>query len=154
MKMTELLGSIQYVTDHHGKKKGVLLDLEVWQELVQLVEQKTTSDLVATIENNKIEKEQIEAKEVEHVEDTKREAAMLREEAAFRRLHPSLYNEYAGKYVAIYNEQLIDSDSDQVALYRRVRKQHPGEFIWIAPVNESPDEVLFFRSPRILNGYS
>ncbi len=140
MQIAELLDSVQYVTDHQGKKKGVLLDLEVWQGLVQLLEQKTTANGIP-----------IPAKE--EVEETEREAAIRREEAAFRKLHPSLYKQYAGEYVAVYNEQLIDSDSDQVALYRRVRKQHPGEFIWIAPVNENPDEVLVFRSPRLLNGH-
>jgi hypothetical protein len=67
-------------------------------------------------------------------------------------LHPTLYKQHAGQYVAIYNEQLIDSDQNQIALYRRVRQQHPGEFIWVGPVHETPDEVLIFRSPRLQNG--
>lgn len=138
MQIAELLDSAQYVTDNEGKKNGVLLELEVWQELVQLLEQETAANGSAIPEK-------------EEVEGTQREAAMLREEAAFRKLHPFLYKQYAGKYVAIYNEQLIDSDSDQVALYRRMRKQHPGQFIWIAPVKETLDKVLVFRSPRLLN---
>ncbi len=139
MQIAELLDSVQYVTDHDGNTKSVLLDLEIWQGLVQFLEQETTAD-----RTDKLEKEQMEG--------MTREAAMLREEAAFRKLHPSLYKQYAGEYVAIYNEQLIDSDSDQVDLYRRVRKQYPGKFIWIAPVKENPDEVFLFRSPRLLNG--
>ena len=146
MQIAELLDAVQYVTDQHGKKKGVLLDLDIWQELVQLLEQTTAVDHVAAVGTEKIEQEPIE--------DTHRAAAMHREETAFRKLHPSLYPHYAGKYVAIYNEQLIDSDADQVALYRRVRQQHPGEFVWIAPMQESPDEVLVFRSPRLLNGHT
>lgn len=81
-----------------------------------------------------------------------RDLAMQREEAAFRRLHPMLYKQYVGKYVAIYREKLIDSDADQVALYRRVRQQHPGEFVWVAPVHKTADEVLVFRSPRLQDG--
>lgn len=149
MQLAELLGSVQYVTDHQGKKQGVLLDLDIWQALIELVEQKTTADSMVIHEN-----EGVAPKEAKHLEATQREAAMLREEAAFRKLHPSLYKQYAGKYVAIYNEQLIDSDLDQVVLYRRVRQQYPGEFIWIAPVNKSPEGVLVFRSPRLLNGRS
>ncbi len=148
MQLAELLDSVQYVTDQQGKKKGVLLGLEAWQELVDLVEQKTAADPIVPHEQ-----EQVKANEAKRVADSTREAAMLREEAAFRRLHPSLYKQYAGEYVAIYEEQLIDSDSDQVALYRRVRQQHPGKFVWIAPVKESPDEALVFRSPRFLNGH-
>jgi hypothetical protein len=30
MQMTELLDSVQYITDQHGEKKGVLLDLSAW----------------------------------------------------------------------------------------------------------------------------
>lgn len=149
MQLAELMDSVQYITDHQGKKKGVLLDLDVWQGLIELVEQTTTAETVAPLD-----KEQPATDEIEHIADTAREAAMLREEIAFRRLHPSLYKEYAGEYVAIHNEQLIDHDLDQVLLYRRMRQQHPDEFVWIAPVKESPDEVLVFRSPRFLNGHA
>ncbi|MEZ4733207.1 MAG: hypothetical protein R3E79_39430 [Caldilineaceae bacterium] len=148
MQLAELMDSVQYITDRQGKKKGVLLDLDVWQGLIELVEQATDKTVVPP------DKEQAAIEEIERIADTAREAAMRSEEAAFRRLHPSLYKEYAGQYVAIHNEQLIDHDLDQVLLYRRMRQQHPGEFIWIAPVKESPDEVLVFRSPRFLNGHS
>ena len=131
MQMAELLDSVQYITDTGGKRKRVLLDLEVWQEVVQLLQQTTAADSDGT-------------SGTEIVADAKREAAMLREEAAFRRLHPSLYKQHPGKFVAIFHEQLIDSDADQSTLYRRVRQQYPGEFVWIAPVRENPDEVLVF----------
>lgn len=146
MQLTELLNSVQYVTDSDGQTKGVLLGVNEWRELVALVEQKTVPDHTIALKPEKIATKNVESNSV-----ATREAAMLREEAAFRRLHSSLYKTYAGKYVAIYNEQLIDSDSDQVALYRRTRQQHPNEFVWITPINESPNEVLVFRSPRLLN---
>ncbi|MEZ4712599.1 MAG: hypothetical protein R3A44_35755 [Caldilineaceae bacterium] len=149
MQLAELMDSVQYITDHQGKKKGVLLDLDVWQGLIELVAQTTTDETAASPDEA-----QAAIEEIEPIADTAREAAMLREEAAFRRLHPSLYKEYAGEYVAIHNEQLIDHDLDQVLLYRRMRQQHPGEFVWIAPVKESPDEILVFRSPRFLNGHA
>lgn len=138
MQLADLLNTVQYVTNSDGQTQGILLDLDAWQKLIELVEEKTATT-------------QVEPKEVGQVSGTTREAAMLREEAAFRRLHTSLYEEYAGQYVAIYNEQLVDSDSDQASLYLRMRKRYPQEFVWIAPVNESPDEVVFFRSPRLLN---
>lgn len=149
MQLTEVLESVQYVTDHQGQKKAVLLDLDAWQTLVELLEQNR-----ATSQTVKPEKETSAELDSQSGADAKRDAAMRREEAAFHRLHPSLYKKHAGEYVAIHNEQLIDSDSDQVALYRRTRQQYPGEFVWITPINESPDEVLVFRSPRILNGQS
>ena len=148
MQLAELMDSVQYITDHQGKKKGVLLDLDVWQGLIELVKQATDKTVTPP------GKEQASNQAIEHIADSAREAAMLREEAAFRRLHPSLYKEYAGEYVAIQNEQLIDHDLNQVLLYRRMRQQHPGEFVWIAPVKENPDEILSFRSPRFLNGHA
>jgi len=142
MQTTNLLDSVQYVTDPQGIKKSVLLDIDVWLKLVQQTQPKAVADYIHR---------QIEGKEELQ---TQRELDMDREEAAFHNLHPSLYQEYAGKYVAIHNEQLIDTDSDQVALYRRTRKQYPNQFVWIAPVNESPKEVLVFRSPRFLRNVS
>lgn len=139
MQLAELLNSVQYVTDHQGERKGVLLGLDVWEGVVNLVAQQTTAVPGTKPENGP-------------VPETTREAAMLREEAAFRQLHSSLYEQHAGEYVAIYNEQLVDSDPDQVALYRRIRQQYPDEFVWIGPVTESADEVLVFRSPRLVNG--
>jgi hypothetical protein len=50
MQMAELLDSVQYVTDHEGKKKGVLLDMDVWQELVQLVKQKSIGNRIDIFE--------------------------------------------------------------------------------------------------------
>ncbi len=139
MKVTELLDSAQYITDRSGEKTGVVLDLEVWQELLALVEHSDELNMPT---------------EGEEGADQQRAVAMAREESAFQKLHPSLYPAYAGQYVAIYHEQLVDSDPDQVALYRRVRQSFSGEFVWIAPVKESPIEVLHFRSPRFQNGHS
>lgn len=113
MQMTDLLDSVQYVTDHQGKKQGVLLDMDVWQALLQFIERKPASDPSAS------EDEQIKQAQVE---DMKRERAMLREGTAFRKLHSFLYQHYAGQYVAIYNEQLLDSDANQIDLYRRVHE--------------------------------
>lgn len=38
MSVTELLNSVQIVTDQHGKKKAALLDWAVWEELLTLLE--------------------------------------------------------------------------------------------------------------------
>ncbi|MEZ4683253.1 MAG: hypothetical protein R2932_54500 [Caldilineaceae bacterium] len=133
MDRTKLLDSAQYITDRSGERTGVILDLEVWQALIALVggyrESDTPTELDAAL-------------------DQQRSASMEREEQAFYKLHSSLYPEYAGQYVAIHNGQFVDSDADQVALYRRMRQQYPEEFVWISPVTESPGKVLHFRSPR------
>jgi hypothetical protein len=38
MSVTELLNSVQIVTDQHGEKKAALLDWVVWEELLTLLE--------------------------------------------------------------------------------------------------------------------
>ena len=87
-----------------------------------------------------------EAEQAIGEEDT----VVAREEAAFNRLHPMLRDKYLGQYVAIYQGELLDHDVDQVALYLRVKGQHPGEFIWIAPVGEEPEETYILRSPHFV----
>jgi hypothetical protein len=81
--------------------------------------------------------------------DEQRDTAVAREEAAFHRLHPELWLKYPGEYVAIYNEEMIDHDPDQIALYLRVKAHHPDQFVWIAPVRAQVEEEYVMRSPRL-----
>lgn len=84
------------------------------------------------------------------VEEAEGETAVDREEAAFRRLHPLLRQKYEGQYVAIYGGELVDHDTDQVVLFLRMRQQYPQQFIWIAPVRSTPEEIYQMRSPRLV----
>lgn len=74
---------------------------------------------------------------------------MAREAAAFRRLHPSLVKEFAGRYVAILDGNLVDHDHDPVALLRRVRGNYPGRTVLRRKVEQVPEVILHFRSPRL-----
>ncbi len=38
MSVNELMQSIRFVVDAHGKKAGVILDLDVWEKIVVLLE--------------------------------------------------------------------------------------------------------------------
>ncbi|MEW5988681.1 MAG: DUF5678 domain-containing protein [Chloroflexota bacterium] len=78
--------------------------------------------------------------------------AMAREEAAYQRLHKKLLDLYAGQYVAIAHEQLVDHDPDGATLYLRVRRQFPGEFVLITPVQPQPEEEYVVYSPRLVAG--
>ena len=71
-----------------------------------------------------------------------------REKKAFIRLHPQLKEKYAGQYVAIYQEQLIDHASDYGDLVKRIDARYPDQFVWLAQVEDEPMSVLTFRSPR------
>lgn len=79
--------------------------------------------------------------------------AINREGAAYRRLHPELKQKYLGQYVAVHGGKLVDHDSNQVDLYLRVEARYPGEFVWIAPVQEEPEEVYVIHSPRLVEGF-
>jgi hypothetical protein len=83
-------------------------------------------------------------------EEKSGETAVDREEAAFRRLHPALRQQYAGQYVAIYGGELVDHDADQVALFLRMRQQYSDQFVWIAPIRQTSEEIYQMRSPRFV----
>lgn len=77
-------------------------------------------------------------------------AAVERERNAYIRLHPFLKENFLGKHVAIYQEQLIDSDENYDALYARIDAQYPDVFVWLDTVTAAPLEVITLRSPTFI----
>jgi hypothetical protein len=75
-----------------------------------------------------------------------------REMEAFITLHPSLKEQYMGQHVAIYHGQLIDHDQDFAALYGRIDKAYPEEFVWMATVEDEPLPTFRHLSPRFVRG--
>jgi hypothetical protein len=71
-----------------------------------------------------------------------------REAEAFRRLHPTLWQNYAGEYVAIFQEQLVDHGPDLTALFKRIEERYPDNFVLVRPVREEPEIVYQDRSIR------
>ncbi|HZZ78572.1 MAG TPA: hypothetical protein VFE62_08640 [Gemmataceae bacterium] len=67
-----------------------------------------------------------------------------REYRAFLRLLPGLMQSHHGKFVAVHNEQVIDSDSDDIALIQRVHAKigyvpiHVGLVAESIPVTRVP----------------
>jgi hypothetical protein len=76
--------------------------------------------------------------------------AVARERAAYLRLYPELQHTHAGQYIAIYNEQLIDADSDEAALFARIDDAYPDEFVWMTRVESVPEREISLRSPRFM----
>ena len=74
-----------------------------------------------------------------------------REMQAYIRLHPQLKEKYIGQYVAIYQGQLVDYDTNYGTLLDRVDSRYPDVFVWVTPVEEEPIGTIVFRSPRFLN---
>jgi len=64
-----------------------------------------------------------------------------REHRAFRCLLPQLLQTHRGKYVAVHDEQVIDSDSDAMALILRVLARVGNVDIHVGLVTEQPEPV-------------
>lgn len=69
-----------------------------------------------------------------------------REIEAFHRLHPTLWEKYPGEYAAIHNGQLVDHDTDRVALLKRLTQNFPDVFVLVRPIRENPDIIYHHRS--------
>jgi hypothetical protein len=67
-----------------------------------------------------------------------------REYRAFLRWLPQLLTSHRGKYVAVHNEQVVDSDMDEVALILRVQNKLGLVPIHVGFVTNSP---LVLRGP-------
>ncbi len=68
-----------------------------------------------------------------------------REYQAFLRLLPELLPTHRGKYVAVHEEQVIDSDADEVGLILRVQAQVGYVPIHVGLVTDQP---LVVRIPH------
>ena len=56
---------------------------------------------------------------------------------------------YAGRFVAVFGGQVVDSDSDRLALYFRVRESAGRQPILITEGGDQPIPVYRIRSPRL-----
>jgi len=75
--------------------------------------------------------------------------AMDQEAEAFRRLHPDLRATIPGQYAAIYRGQLVDHDTDQLALFQRTQARFAGLPVLIRQVRSEIEQTIMVRSPRI-----
>lgn len=76
--------------------------------------------------------------------------AMAQEEAAYLAHHQALSTTYAGQYVAFFQGQLIDYDSNELALLHRLDANYPDDVVLMKRVEPLPQPTLRFRLPRLL----
>jgi hypothetical protein len=74
-----------------------------------------------------------------------------RERDAFGYLLPSLLASYRGRYVAVHDGQVIDSDADQIALALRVYGQGLRQ-VYFGLVSEEPPQITRIPFRRLLTG--
>jgi hypothetical protein len=78
-----------------------------------------------------------------------------REHRAFQRLLPELLKSQAGKYVAIHDEQVVDSDTNELALIERMLGRVGNVSIHVGLVTEQtppPIRVPHYRQVKRQGG--
>ncbi len=71
------------------------------------------------------------------------------EQKAYESQHETIYQNYAGQYIAMRKGELIDHDSDRVVLLLRVRSLFGNEPILITPVLPEPIQEIWVRGYRV-----
>ncbi len=77
-----------------------------------------------------------------------RQKRIVAETEAWYRLPIEERQKYQGKYVAVYDGQVIDSDTDRLALYLRVRERLGRQTVLITEGGDHPIPIYRVRSPR------
>jgi hypothetical protein len=75
-----------------------------------------------------------------------------REYRAFLRLLPELLKTHRGKYVAIHEEQMVDSGDDRLELIFRVLPKVGGVSVHIGHVSEEPEPPCRIPHVREVRG--
>lgn len=72
-----------------------------------------------------------------------------KEQQSYEAQHDQLLEQYKGEYIAMQNGQVIDHDSDRVALSHRVRARYGNAPMLITPVLAQARQTIVVRSPRL-----
>lgn len=76
--------------------------------------------------------------------------ALLAESEAFKQQHHQLQEMYDGQYIAMLDGKVVDHDADRVELSDRIYANYPEHTILIRRVEQQPERILHFRSPRLI----
>lgn len=116
MNAADIQNQAKFVTDADGKTVEVILPYELFRELLdRLISQELSMKGTKTLF-------------VSHNEAYS--AQFHREATAFLAMHAQLLREYKGKFVAIYQEAVVDVDEDDKALYRRMINKYGDDVPW------------------------
>jgi hypothetical protein len=72
-----------------------------------------------------------------------------REEQYYCAQHAELLRKYTGQFIAMHEGHVVDSDTDELALFLRICERFPMIGVLIKRVTDQPDRVWMVRSPRI-----
>jgi len=74
--------------------------------------------------------------------------AMDQEVNAFEAMHAALWERYPYQYVAVYGGQVVDYDSNEWELLRRIEQKYPDKVVMIDQVKPTFNREIVFHSPR------
>jgi hypothetical protein len=75
-----------------------------------------------------------------------------REQRAFHRLLPELLQTHRGRFVAIHDEQVVESGNDKLEVARAAYARFGYVPIFVSRVTDQPISPIRISSPRILGG--
>lgn len=78
---------------------------------------------------------------------TRQQEKLDREITAYTKMHPELWRTLPGHWVAFHNGELVDTDTDQAALYGRIREKYGRTAVLIRQVRQEANEELWIRTP-------
>jgi hypothetical protein len=77
-------------------------------------------------------------------------AQMRVEERAFDAMKERLVMDYLGEFVAVFQQKVVDHDSDELTLLARINERFPEEVVLIRQVLEQDEPPFMFRSPHLV----
>lgn len=86
--------------------------------------------------------------EAQHPRRDPYEEAFRREMSAFERMLPGLLRTHEGLYVAVLDENIIDDDTDELALAARLEQSHRNEFVLVRKVSSQKVQD-YMESPEV-----
>ncbi len=109
------------------------------------IEQKTADILVAEMVADQLDS----TEPVQRNGSDEKAAAFEREVAAFERLRPSLVEQYAGQYVAIYQGKVVASGDKKLDVLQQARQNY-GPIVFVSLVSEPWPRKVRMPSVRIV----
>lgn len=127
--------------------------LEIEDRLLSQLERKARSEnvdvqvLAQRAIQNYVLDDVDESDEVQHLDEAGQK--MEQEIVAYRAMHPQLRETHLGQNVAVFQGQVVDSDSDFLTLFLRIQERYPDEVVMMREVRAEADPVYRVLSPRL-----
>jgi hypothetical protein len=117
-------------------------------QTLQLQELHLTDEVRQVAQHEGREADEILAEAVRRYLVQHREKRIRAEAEAWYRLPVEVRNQYRGRFVAVYNGKIIDSDLDRMALFKRIRDQVGRQPVLLVEGGDQPMPTYDVHSVR------